>query len=322
MVPLKERIRFKPGKLSREWMVFIMSVLLAFLVWLLVNLSQDYFGTVSVPVVAQCNIEGYATESSNTVLVSARCRTDGFRLVREQSRREKKLVRVRFDRQDLRRTGPDEYSVIGGVKNSYINQFFGDGANVEAFISDTLRFIFQAERHKKVPVEVPVSFTCRSQYMPSGPFRVSPDSVTVYASDERLEVIEKVTAARLQISDLSESQHGILRLNRQQDVRYSVDEVSYELPITRYVELRTTVPMEVWNVPAGHSVQVYPAQATVHMRCVFPLAKDPVPDFKLYIDYKDFSASMSGRCAPRTLRLPAGVLEYRVEPEVFDCIEL
>ena len=51
-------------------MVFIMSVLLAFLVWLLVNLSQDYFGTVSVPVVAQCNIEGYGTESSNTVLVS------------------------------------------------------------------------------------------------------------------------------------------------------------------------------------------------------------------------------------------------------------
>ena len=319
---LKDRIRLHLGDWEREWIFLGISVLLACFIWFLSNLSKEYTGIISVPVVAECNIEGHHSASSNTVVVSARCRTDGFRLVREQSRREKKLVRVRFDRQDLRRTGPDEYSVIGGVKNSYINQFFGDGANVEAFISDTLRFFFQAERHKKVPVEVPVSFTCRSQYMPSGPFRVSPDSVTVYASDERLEVIERVTAARLQFSDLSESQHGILRLNQQQDVRYSVDEVSYELPITRYVELRTTVPMEVWNVPAGHSVQVYPAQATVHMRCVFPLAKDPVPDFKLYIDYKDFSASMSGRCAPRTLRLPAGVLEYRVEPEVFDCIEL
>ena len=99
-------------------------------------------------------------------------------------------------------------------------------------------------------------------------------------------------------------------------------EVSYEVPVSRYVELRTTVPVDVWNVPAGHQLQVFPQTASVVLRCVFPLQKDPIPSFKLYIDYKDFSASISGRCAPRTLRLPAGVLEYRVQPEVFDCVEL
>lgn len=315
-------ISFQPGKMSREWIVLLLSILLATLVWLLVNLSEEYSGTISVPVVAQCNIDGYGAESSNTVLVSARCRTEGFRLVREFSRRERKVVKVKFKKSDLRRTAPGEYCVIGGVKNSYVDQFFGEDAKVEAFITDTLRFIFPVENHKKVPVDVPLSVSCRSQYMQSGPFRVSPDSITIYGPQERLDGIEKVTTSRLLLSDLKSSQHGLLKLNPIKDLRMSADEVSYELPVSRYVELSATIPVEVLNAPAGHFLQVYPPTAQVYLRCAFPIGKDPLASFKLYVDWRDFSSSLSGRCAPRVLSKPAGVLEYRVEPEVFDCIEV
>ena len=211
---------------------------------------------------------------------------------------------------------------MGGAKNSYVNQFFGDGAVVEAFISDTLKFIFPVENHKKVPVEVNKTVVCRSQFMPSGAFKVLPDSVTLYGDDTHLDAVERVTASRLVLTDVHESQHGMLRLNPIKGVRMSVDEVSYELPVSRYVELRTTVPVEVWNAPAGHQLQVYPPNAEVVLRCVFPLSKDPLASFKLYVDWRDFSASINGRCVARTLRLPAAVLDYRIEPEVFDCVEL
>lgn len=319
---LKGRISARAASWGREWVIVLISVFLACLVWLLTNLGKEYSGTISVPVVARCNIDGHRGQSSNIVVVSARCRADGFRLVREHSRRERKVVTVDFDRGDLRKTGPETFCLIGGAKNSYINSFFGEGTHVESFITDTLQFVFPLEKHKKVPVEVPRSLTCRSQYMQSGPFRVTPDSVTVYAPDNILETIDKVTTARLQLTDLHESQHGVVRLNELPDVRYSVSEVSFQLPVSRYVELQATVPVEVWNVPAGRQLQVFPPTAHVVLRCAFPLPKDPLPGFKLYVDYKDFSASLSGRCAPRTLRLPSGVLEYRVEPEVFDCIEL
>ena len=272
--------------------------------------------------VAESNIDGHGLESSNTVVVSARCRTDGFRLLREKSRRERKVVKVRFDRADLRNTAPHTYCVIGGTKNSYVNQFFGEGANVEAFITDTLKFVFPVENHKRVPVDVHKVIQCRSQYMPSGPFRISPDSVTIYGEDVHLAAVERVTASRLLLTDVHESQHGVLRLNPVKGVRISADEVSYELPVSRYVELRAAVPVEVWNAPAGHQLQVYPPTAQVVLRCTFPLSKDPLSSFKLYVDWRDFSESISGRCVARTLRLPTGVLEYRVEPEVFDCVEL
>ena len=318
----KGYVRFSPGPRGREWIVFVLSVLLAFLVWFLVNLSQQYTGVISVPVVAQCNLDGYGTESSNTVLVSARCRAEGFRLVREFSRRERQAVKVKFNKADLRRTGPGEFCVIGGAKNSYINQFFGDETQLEAFITDTLRFFFPVENHKKVPVDVPLSVSCRSQFMQSGPFRVMPDSITVYGSEEKLEAVERVTTGRLFLSDIASSQHGLLKLNPIKDVRLSADEVSYELPVSRYVELSANVNLEVWNVPAGSSLQVYPPTAQVYLRCAFPIAKDPLSTLRLYIDWRDFSSSLTGRCVPHVMRLPTGVLSYRVEPEVFDCIEV
>ena len=319
---LKDRIRDIVKGWGREWIIVIPSLLLAVMVWLLTNLSKEYSGTISVPVMAQCNIEGHGLESSNTVVVSARCRTEGFRLLRERSRRERNVVKVRFDRADLRATAPHTYCVVGGTKNSYVNQFFGDGAVVEAFISDTLKFIFPAENHKKVPVSVHKSVQCRSQYMAAGPFTVSPDSVTVYGDEASLAAVEKVDAARISLTDVHETQHGVLRLSPIPGVRMSVEEVSYELPVSRYVELRTTVPVEVRGAPAGSQLQVYPPQAQVVLRCAFPIAKDPLPAFRLYVDWNDFASSLTGRCAARAMRLPVGVLDYRVQPEVFDCVEL
>ena len=306
---------------GRSWVALVVALLLASLVWILSNLSQTYSGTVSVPVMARCNLEGHQSLSSNTVLVSARCRTQGFRLVREQSRRERKTLVVDFSPADLHRTGTETFCVIGGAINSYVNQFFGEETTVEAFITDTLRFIFPRENHKKVPVEVPMTVHCRSQFMPSGPFRTSPESVTVYGEDARLEGIEKVSTGRLVLSDVHDTRSSILRLNPIAGVRLSVEQVGYELPVTRYVELRSTLPVEVRNAPTGHELQVFPATAEVVLRCAFPLVKDPLPEFRIYVDYKDFAASINGRCVPHALRLPTGVLEYRVQPEVFDCIE-
>lgn len=173
----------------------------------------------------------------------------------------------------------------------------------------------------KVPVELVQDVSFRPQYMPASPIRLEPDSVTIYGEASRLEGIERVTTAQLRLVDVHEDSRGTLRLQRIKGVRMSTEEVSYVLDAERYVEVRATLPLEVWNAPPGKHLQVFPSQAEVVMRCAFPIRKDPLRDFKAYIDYKDFASSLTGRCVARTLRLPAGVLSCRVEPDVFDCIE-
>lgn len=306
---------------GREGLFLLTSLLLACVTWLLSNLSRDYSGVITVPVVAECNIQGHSNVSSNSATVSARCRTTGFRLLRENTRRSRRPVRVHFQRADIRSAGGDRFYIAGNAKNSYLEDFFGDETVVEAFVSDTLFFVFPFENNKTVPVELAGDILYRSQYMASGPIRLVPDSVTVYGDKTRLDNVDHVTTVPINLDDVHDSQHGALRIRSIKGVRMSDGEVSYEVPVSRFVELRSTLPVSVLNVPAGHQLQVFPSQAEVILQCAFPVGRDPFDSIQLYVDYADFASSLSGRCIPRVRNLPSGVLNYRVSPEIFDCIE-
>ena len=313
--------KFRLPLRGREWLLFATSLILAVLIWFLSNLSRTYSGVLGVPVVAECNIQGYSNISSNSAMLSARCRAEGFRLLREGTRRSRRPVQVTFDRADLRHGTGDRFFVTGNVMNNYLRQIFGDKVDVEDIITDTLYFLFAQENNKRVPVNFTGDFTYRSQYMASGPLRITPDSVTVYGEKARLDLVDHVSTAQVFPDDVHEAQHGVLRLRKIKGVRLSDDQISYELPVSRYVELRSELPVAVRNVPGGHHLDAFPSRATVILHCIFPVGRDPFESFDLFIDYADFASSLSGRCVPRVRELPRGVLDYRVEPAVFDCIE-
>lgn len=306
---------------GREGLLLAASLLIALVIWFLSNLSQVFSGVVSVPVLAECNIPGHSNVSAGTALVQARCRTTGFRLLREGRRERSKQVRVHFERADMHHLDGDRFYIAGSAKNSYSEQFFGDEVQVESFVTDTLFFRFPAENHKRVPVQLSGDVSYRDQFMASGTLRLVPDSVTVYGEQARLDLVDQVSTAPLFLEDVHESQQGTVRLRRVKGVRLSDEIVSYELPVSRYVEVRSSLPVKVEGVPAGRSLQVYPSQAEVVLHCEFPVGRDPFESLVLAIDYKDFVSSISGRCIPRVRQLPAGVLDYRVVPEIFDCIE-
>ena len=309
-------------KLSgRESLLMVTSLLIAVVSWFLSNLSRTYSGVLSVPVVAESNIQGHSRESSNSAVVSARCRTTGYRLLSEGARKSRRPVKVHIERADIRHAGGDRFYVTGNVMNNYLQEVFGDKAVVEAFLSDTLFFNFPAENHKRVPVNLTGDFSYRSQYMASGPLRLVPDTVTVYGEQARLDLVDHVSTAPLMLDDVHETQHGNVRLRRSKGIRLSEDLVSYELPVSRYVELRSEMPVTALDVPSGRHLLVFPSRATVILRCTFPVGRDPFQSLAVNIDYHDFASSLSGRCVARVRNLPAQVLDYRVEPTVFDCLE-
>jgi len=317
-VKRKHRLPIK----GREWLLFATSLLLALLIWFLSNMSRSYSGVLVVPVVAECNLQGYSNISSNSAELSARCRARGFRLLRESTRSSSTPVRVAFDRADVHHASDERFFVTGNVMNNYLRQVFGDKVDVEDIITDTLFFVFSPENNKQVPVRFTGSFSYRSQYMASGPLKITPDSVTVYGEKARLDLVDYVSTAQIFPDDVHDTQHGVLRLRRIKGVRFSDDEVSYDLPVARYVEMRSELPVAVRNVPKNHRLDVLPSRATVVLHCTFSAAHDPFNGFALYIDYEDFASSLTGSCVPRVEELPAGVLDYRVEPAIFYCVEV
>ena len=307
---------------GRDLAVFLLSLLLAFSIWISHNLSLQYSSVVSVPVIALSNIEGHQAESSNTSPVVARCRTTGYRLLRKNRMSRREQLRVYFSPDDLHHEEGDVYYITGNELSGYFSEIFGDNVQLESFVSSRVEFRFPEENHKTVPVQAVSVVDFKPQYMASGPMKIVPDSVIVYGEPLQIQNIDRVVTETITLQNLSSGAHGMARLDTPRgNVRLSVDEVSYALNVSRYVEIRREVKLSTRNVPAGRDLTVYPSVVEVVFRCVFPLASDPTDAISFFVDYNDFASSINGRCVPRDGGLPSSVIDYTVEPQVLECIE-
>ena len=129
-----------------------MSLLLAFGIWLIHNLSLSYSDTMIVPVIAECNIDGHSNISSNSSSIAARCRTTGFSLLRNRHKAKKEAIHIRFDTKDMHHSEGEMFYISSAELGNYVTEIFGDGVRLESFLSETVQFRFPYENNKKVPV--------------------------------------------------------------------------------------------------------------------------------------------------------------------------
>ena len=315
--PLVEKLSVN----RRDLTVFLLSLLLAFGVWLLYNMNQSYSATLQARVYLKSNLPGYFPQSSDPVIVEARCRATGYDVLRCRRRLRGRPVIIPVEPELLTQNEGGEFLLSSNALGAHIGELFGSEVRLESFISPAYAFRFPQENHKTVPV-VPVSYlSFRPQYMQKDRLRLEPDSVIVYGAEAYLDNVERVYTRRISLSGLSSTQTGRIALETPRNVRLSDSEVGYVLEVTRYVELRRTVSLTARNVPSGKKVSIYPSTAEVLLRCVFPMAADRSGEMQFYIDYADFAGSLSGKCVARCDALPQGIINWSMQPEVFECVE-
>ena len=304
------------GANRRDLPVFLAALLTAFCIWLLHNLSLKYNDFLTVPVIANCNIEGHSTVSANTSDVVARCRLSGYEILSAKIHR-KKPVEVSFAKMHHR--GGEMYYVTSGELLEYVHMLFGDNATLDYFVTDTLNFRFPVQHCKKVPVEPVLSVTFAPQYIMAGDIVLEPDSVTVYGEPIHLEEIHSVQTEPVKYKGLTSAVHSEIPLKHTKGMRLSDESVKYRINTVRYVDIPATVTIKSVNVPKDRELVIYPPEAKVVYRCIFPITDNDWEKVGFFVDYSDFASSVNGRCIPHAEGLPKSVLDYSLEPAVFDC---
>lgn len=305
---------------GREFAVFLLALLLAFSIWLIHNLSLKYNDYLTSTVIAQCNLDGHTAQSINESDIVARCRATGYKVIMSDIRAHRKPVIVTFDSSVMRQEDDDMFYVLSSDLTEYAHLIYGDGVTLDYFVSDTVFFRFPKADHKKVPVHPVYSVSYMPQYMSDGELEVIPDSVTIYGDAYRLENIDKVFTEMIKHTSLSSDVQGVVRLENIRNVRISSDEVHYIIDVTRFVEQRSTLPVEVVNVPSDKVLQVYPSYASVCAYFSFPLSGNAHENMQLVVDYNDYVTSISGKCPVRLAGSPAGLISYTVEPVAVNCV--
>lgn len=303
---------------GRDLPVFLLSLLLAFSIWLIHNLSLKYNDFIQVPVIAHCRIEGHSDVSRDRSLVVARCRLRGFDIVRLKIFGKRSPVNVNFNR--MRNSSGEIFYVTSDDLQEYTHVIFGENASLEYFVTDTLFFNFPFESHRRLPVVAVHELEFAPQYAMIGGIRIEPDSVTVYGEPERIENMDFVFTEPLKVSEVDSDLQGVLKLDKIRKVRFSEDAVRYSISAVRFVEVVRQVPVTVRNVPAGGEMTVYPSSVTATFKCRFPYGPEDATKVEFFVDYEDFVNSRTGRCVVRNSEMPSGIIDCSVEPQVAECI--
>ena len=305
----------------KRWTQFLLCLLLSASIWLIHNLSQKYTGAVTVSVLAKSALKGRAQTASEPVTVTARCQATGFRLLR--IRHSSRDVLVEIQPEDFTYTmADDKFTVSSTDLAKYASGIFGDGVALESFLGQGYSFSFARENNRTVPVKPVVNASFKPQYMPSGKIRIEPDSVVIYGSSSLLESVDAILTKPITINDASKNLSGVARLVPVSGLRISESEVAWSLDVVRFVEQRGKVGIAVRGAPAGVRLAVLPSTAEAVFLCRFPSKGNPADVCEFYVDYTEFTNSLSGTCVVHCANLPQGVISWKLDPEVVNCMEL
>ena len=299
---------------GRDWAVLLLALLLAFSIWLIHNLSLRYNDYLDVSVIAHSNIEGHSDVSSNKCDVRARCRTTGYNVLRFGLRSRKSTVNVEFPSSIFKHREDDIFYLSSSDLQEYSHIIYGDDVTVEYFVSDTLFFRFPSMEYRKVPVHPVTYVTYQPQYINDGLMSIKPDTVVIYGEKFLLDNVERVNTYPIKHYDINSNVQGNVKLERIQGVRIAPSSVSYSMDVTRYVEIRRSLPVKVVDQPAGKRVHVYPATVDVALKCRFPMLSDPVESLEAIADFESYRRSLSGTCPIELDNLSKEVISYDISP--------
>ncbi len=307
----------------KEWHMLLLSLLLAFIVWLIHSLSLTYSVFMEYNVHLTSSLESRVRSSLSEDVLIIRGKADGYYILKHRFGKRSTL-NVSADANYVTKsdTAADDdrfYVRCEQIKGNIVDAL-GSAVELEFIVTESMDFEFPKVTSKMVPIIVKSAITYASQYMPMAELAIDPDSVEIFGEEKLLENIDSVWTETISYTRLDESVQGIAQLVPLRRIEYAQKSVYYTLNISRFIEETVTVKVEVANVPEGKSVIVLPAQVDLICRRTFggdPLSAD---DVTLEVDYNELVKGIGSQAIPKFTLYPDNAVYYQLRPRYVDCL--
>lgn len=294
------------------------SFILAVLLWLYVQLQQDYVYRMQIPIVLTNIKEGKILKQPVPPIMIIQMNGPGTALI---ALRLLLHSQVKFY---LNLETINEYWKC--PTNNYINWVSLprglEHLRVQRVIyPDTVIVMLDAIGQSRIPVKGDsIKITARSGYTQIGAVVFKPDSVSLSGPASLLKDIKNITTVSRVFADRDHDFSVTVPLSfPSSSIRYSSEEVNAAAVIQRIGE-RTfkNIPVTVTNVPKGIHVRVNPENATITVnggeRFVQSIGEQ---DITAYIPYQQQWRRKRNYQIPVQITCPKNVLYFNVFPSVF-----
>ena len=298
--------------------IFGLFFLLSFSFLLLTKLSKDYTKTVRFSIDKLQVPEEQMIVADSSHFLDITLKTYGFKLFRYLI--QKPRVDVNFLELDKTK---NQYLWIDKKQHTAIVQQFDNNVEIIAINPDTLKFIYDVNYVKKVPIEIQHKINFTAGYDVLKNVYASPDSIKIIGPKILIDTIESVKTKPVILKNIkapiSQITKLVLPINNNQ-VTYSQSSIIVKGDVVKFTEGEVEVPVIVKNVPGNVSISFFPK--TVKLLFYTSLNNFNSinsEDFQVECDYNTLD-NTSEYLRPKITRQPSAIKRARLTTDKIEYI--
>ena len=274
------------SKTNREFLIFLLFLLLSGIFWLMMTFNETYEKEIVLPVRYVNVPQSAVLTSGESDSIHVNISDKGFSLFAFIYSRDSHTI-------DLQHM---------------IEQLLPTSAKITSLKTEKLVFYYNNGEKKKVPVRWRGHLKTDPHYFIAKTL-IEPDSVTIFASREKLDSIHYVYTRELNYSDIHDTLIVTSELQRMQGVKIVPNRVKINIQTDVLTEETIdSIPVVGINMPKGKVLRTFPSRVSVKIVTGMKNYKAIMPsDILVVADYEQFKDETSDKCTLQVKKVPEGV---------------
>ena len=314
------------SNLNREFLTYLVFVLVAVVIWYLNALNKNYTAdlkfTVKYTDLPEDKVLATTPPEHLVLTISAQ----GFILLKYQLGLIFSPVTLEASYNTLRKKTNSlkgEYYLITQSAFNRIAAQISSGAALKHVAPDTLDFLFTETVRKDIPVKPKIQLQLEKGFLPTGNMIVEPAKITVTGPKTLIDTMQHVYTKTKVFKKLKDTLIVSIDLQPVRQLRYSTDAVKITQAIERHTEATITVSIEPINMPEGLTMKVFPG--TIKVNCLVPIAdyeKLQPYMFRAVVDYLSVKDAKDNHVKAKVtlVRTPDYVTDVKINPNNVDFV--
>ncbi len=243
----------------RRASAFITCLVLAFVAWIVITLSNPYIYIVKEVVVFKNAPQKRAFHSLQSDTVAVTIKGNGWQMLFSKINEQNKIIKV-----DLSALDSDHYVVLSKQLTA-INAEKAFPNQVVAVRPDTLYFDFTNRSTRRVPLLLVKSINYQQQYTQSGNAVIKPAYVTVSGPSNVIDKIKRWRTDSLVLKNVNENVTARVNLQASAEGNISIypKTVQVNIPVEEFTEKIVELPVKLIGNVDFYNVKIFPQKIKV-----------------------------------------------------------
>ena len=301
---------------SREFLVFLFFLSVAFLFWYLMTMNHEYEMKYKVRLELKHLPENLIVIEPLAKEMTVVLKDKGDKLVEYKARGKMKTLAIDY-RQHANIKG--HTAIYGAELNKLLSTGLASSTEIVSVSLDTLQYYIADARGVKLPVRWQGVVEADKRHAVEQ-VRMIPDSVLVYIAPQIRDTMTAVYTSPIRLVDLSDSVNYEIDLaSDKRGVRYEPSKVMLSAAVSPYVTKTVQVPIKGYMFPYGQQLKTFPSKVNVSFRVSLSDFRDVTDeDFKIRVRHSQLSDNISGKVLLSVDEKPNNVSDIVIEPNEVD----